>query len=65
MGLEAKIRNMTLHATGTVKQKVGRATKNKRLESEGRLDQTRSKVKKAGWRLRDMISKVVRRLRRR
>ncbi|RIV37060.1 CsbD family protein [Micromonospora radicis] len=53
MGVEDKFNNSTENTTGKVKEGVGRATDNERLEAEGRADQTRANFKQAGEKIKD------------
>ncbi|MEV6694437.1 CsbD family protein [Micromonospora sp. NPDC051196] len=53
MGVEDKFNNSTENTTGKVKEGVGRATDNERLEAEGRADQTRANIKQAGEKIKD------------
>ncbi|SCL25213.1 Uncharacterized conserved protein YjbJ, UPF0337 family [Micromonospora nigra] len=53
MGIDDKIGNTTEDTTGKVKEGVGRATDNERLEAEGRNDQTGAKLKQAGEKIKD------------
>ncbi|PZG22036.1 CsbD family protein [Micromonospora craterilacus] len=53
MGVEDKLNNTAENTSGKVKEGVGRATDNERLEAEGRADQTRANVKQAGEKIKD------------
>ncbi|AXO32897.1 CsbD family protein [Micromonospora chalcea] len=53
MGLDDKIDNTSQDAAGKVKEGVGRATDNERLEAEGRNDQAGAKLKQAGEKIKD------------
>ncbi|WP_341718715.1 CsbD family protein [Micromonospora sp. FIMYZ51] len=53
MGVEDKFNNTTENTAGKVKEGVGRATDNERLEAEGRADQSRSSLKQAGEKIKD------------
>lgn len=53
MGVEDKFNNSTENTAGKVKEGVGRATDNERLETEGRADQTRANIKQAGEKIKD------------
>lgn len=47
------IRNAAEKATGKVKEGVGKATDNERLEAEGKGDQVKADVKQAGENVKD------------
>ncbi|MBW4704505.1 MULTISPECIES: CsbD family protein [unclassified Micromonospora] len=53
MGFDDKIENTTENAAGKVKEGVGRATDNERLEAEGRSDQAKSSLKQAAEKVKD------------
>ncbi|MEV4479575.1 CsbD family protein [Micromonospora coxensis] len=53
MGYDEKIGNATENAAGKVKEGVGRATDNERLEAEGRNDQADANLKQAGEKIKD------------
>jgi uncharacterized protein YjbJ (UPF0337 family) len=53
MGAEDKIDNKSEELTGKVKEGVGRATDDERLEAEGKADQSSSKLKQAGENIKD------------
>jgi uncharacterized protein YjbJ (UPF0337 family) len=53
MGLEDKARNQAEDVGGKVKEGVGRATDDERLEAEGRTDQTKADLKQAGEKVKD------------
>ncbi|MBX7269375.1 CsbD family protein [Micromonospora sp. Llam7] len=53
MGVEDKFNNTTENTTGKVKEGVGRATDDERLEAEGRGDQMRANLKQAGEKIKD------------
>ncbi|MCZ7426031.1 CsbD family protein [Micromonospora sp. WMMA1949] len=53
MGLDDKIDNTSQDATGKVKEGIGRATDNERLEAEGRNDQAGAKLKQAVEKVKD------------
>ncbi|MFI9643257.1 CsbD family protein [Micromonospora sp. NPDC051925] len=53
MGFDDKIGNTTENAAGKVKEGVGRATDNERLEAEGRNDQAKSSLKQAAEKVKD------------
>jgi uncharacterized protein YjbJ (UPF0337 family) len=48
MGLDDKIQNEATETKGKVKETAGSATGNESLESEGKADQGKAKVKEAG-----------------
>ena len=45
MGLDDKVRNETEEAAGKVKEGVGKATDDERLEAEGKGDQVKANLK--------------------
>jgi uncharacterized protein YjbJ (UPF0337 family) len=53
MGFDDKVENTGQNASGKIKEGVGRATDNERLEAEGRTDQTGAKLKQAGEKIKD------------
>lgn len=53
MGLDDKIKNAAQEATGKVKEGVGDATDNERLQAEGQADQTKANLKQAGENVKD------------
>ena len=53
MGYDDKIGNATENTAGKVKEGVGRATDNERLEAEGRNDQASANLKQAGEKIKD------------
>ena len=53
MGIDDKIDNASENTAGKVKEGVGRATDNERLEAEGRNDQASANVKQAGEKIKD------------
>ena len=53
MGLDDKIDNASQDTAGKVKEGVGRATDNERLEAEGRNDQAGAKLKQAVEKVKD------------
>ena len=53
MGLDDKIQNAAEKAGGKVKEGVGDATDNERLEAEGQADQTKANLKQAGENVKD------------
>ena len=53
MGTDDKIENATEGAQGKIKETVGKATDDEKLEAEGKGDQISSDVKKAGENVKD------------
>ncbi|GAA5142531.1 CsbD family protein [Nocardioides marinquilinus] len=53
MSLSDKAKNAAQDAVGKVKEAVGDATNNEKLEAEGKSDQTKAKTKKAGENVKD------------
>ncbi|RQX17816.1 CsbD family protein [Micromonospora ureilytica] len=53
MGFDDKINNATEDAAGKLKEGAGRATDNEQLEAEGRAEQSTSKLKQAGEKIKD------------
>ncbi|MEV6302187.1 CsbD family protein [Actinoplanes sp. NPDC051861] len=53
MSFDDKVDNKAEEVGGKVKEGVGRATDDERLEAEGRADQTSSKLKQAGEKIKD------------
>ena len=53
MATDDKIENKSEELTGKVKEGVGKATDDERLEAEGKADQTSSKLKQAGENIKD------------
>ncbi len=53
MGLGDKISNAAEDAKGKIKEATGKATDDEKLEAEGKGDQTKSDVKKAGENIKD------------
>ena len=53
MGFDDKIGNTTENTAGKIKEGVGRATDNERLEAEGRNDQAGAKLKQAVEKVKD------------
>jgi len=50
-----KARNKFQKVSGIAKAAVGRATRNRRLEREGRIDQRSADVKDAGEKIKDVF----------
>ncbi|MBB1514823.1 CsbD family protein [Tessaracoccus sp. MC1679] len=55
MGVDDKISNAAQEAAGKVKEGVGKATDNERLEAEGHADQASADVKQAGEKIKDVF----------
>ena len=55
MGLDDKIKNAAQDATGKAKEKIGNATDNYKLASEGIADQADAKVKKGVENVKDEV----------
>lgn len=53
MGLDDKIKNAAQETGGKVKETVGDATDNERLEREGQKDQAEANLKQAGENVKD------------
>jgi uncharacterized protein YjbJ (UPF0337 family) len=53
MGTDDKIDNTAEKAAGKVKEGVGKATDDERLEGEGKADQAVADVKQAGEKVKD------------
>jgi len=53
MGLADKAKNAAQDAAGKVKEAVGDATNNEKLEAEGKKDQAAAETKKAGEGVKD------------
>ena len=56
MGIGDDIKHTAEKATGKVKEEVGDATDNERLEREGQADQASAKVKKVGDDVKDVFN---------
>jgi uncharacterized protein YjbJ (UPF0337 family) len=52
-----KVKNATEKATGKLKEVVGKASGDDRLQSEGKLDQRKAKLKQAGEKVKDALKK--------
>ncbi|KAA0975745.1 CsbD family protein [Paeniglutamicibacter gangotriensis] len=59
MGLDDKIGNKAQEATGKVKEGVGDATDNEKLQAEGAGDQAGAKAKQAGEHLKDAAKDIT------
>jgi uncharacterized protein YjbJ (UPF0337 family) len=53
MGIIDKVKNAAEDAAGKTKEALGKVTGNKDTEGEGKKDQTKSSVKKAGENVKD------------
>jgi uncharacterized protein YjbJ (UPF0337 family) len=53
MGMDDKARNTAQDVGGKVKEGVGKATDNERLEAEGNADQAGASIKQAGENVKD------------
>lgn len=53
MGTDDKIRNAAEEAQGKIKEGAGKATDDEKLESEGKMDQTKANLKQAGEKVKD------------
>jgi uncharacterized protein YjbJ (UPF0337 family) len=53
MAFDDKVDNKAEEVGGKVKEGVGKATDDERLEAEGKADQTGSKLKQAGENVKD------------
>jgi uncharacterized protein YjbJ (UPF0337 family) len=53
MGLDDKVDNQAENLGGKVKEGVGKATDDERLEAEGKGDQFKSNLKQAGEKVKD------------
>ena len=53
MAFDDKVDNKSEELGGKVKEGVGRATDDERLEAEGKADQTGSNLKQAGEKIKD------------
>jgi uncharacterized protein YjbJ (UPF0337 family) len=53
MGLEDKVNNQAENAKGKVKEGVGKATDDERMEAEGKGEQFKSDMKQAGEKVKD------------
>jgi uncharacterized protein YjbJ (UPF0337 family) len=60
-----KARNKVQKVSGIAKEVVGRVTRNRRLEREGRIDQRSADVKDAGEKIKDVFRPKGARARRR
>ncbi|WP_100811597.1 CsbD family protein [Microbacterium sp. BR1] len=56
MGIGDKIKHGAEDLTGKAKEAAGKATDNEKLEAEGKADQTKADVKKAGDNVKDAFN---------
>ena len=56
MGLDDKIKNTAQDLTGKAKEAAGKLTDNEKLEAEGKVDQAKAAVKKAGEDIKDTLN---------
>jgi len=59
MGLSDKISNAAGEVKGKIKEVVGKATRNRNLEAEGKADQAKAKLKKAAEKVKDKIKDIL------
>ena len=57
MAFDDKVDNKSEEIGGKVKEGVGRATDDEKLEAEGKSDQTSSNLKQAGEKIKDAFKK--------
>jgi uncharacterized protein YjbJ (UPF0337 family) len=57
MGASDKMENAAEKAKGKMKEALGDATDNERLEAEGKMDQTKGSLKQAGENVKDAFTK--------
>lgn len=57
MGLDDKIKNTAQDLTGKAKEAAGKLTDNEKLEAEGKADQAKANLKKAGENVKDAFDK--------
>jgi uncharacterized protein YjbJ (UPF0337 family) len=57
MGIVDKAKNAVEDVVGEVKEQVGKLTGDKETEAEGKKDQAKSSVKKAGEDIKDVFKK--------
>ena len=60
MGLGDKMQNAADKAGGKIKEGAGKATGNERLEAEGKADQAKGDMKRAGENIKDAGKDVTR-----
>jgi uncharacterized protein YjbJ (UPF0337 family) len=57
MGWLDKLKNKRDETKGAAKEQAGKATGNKKMEREGKMDQTKSNLKQAGEKAKDAFEK--------
>jgi uncharacterized protein YjbJ (UPF0337 family) len=57
MGMDDKISNAAEDVAGKVKEGVGKATDNERLEAEGEQDQAKADLRQAGEKVKDAFKR--------
>ena len=57
MGIDDKLKHTAEDVTGKVKEATGKATDDEDLEAEGRTDQAKASLKKAGENVKDVFKK--------
>jgi len=57
MGWLDKLKNKRDETKGAAKEQAGKATGNKKMEREGKMDQTKSNLKQAGEKTKDAFDK--------
>jgi uncharacterized protein YjbJ (UPF0337 family) len=57
MGNDDKLRNKGENVKGKAKESWGRATNDKELEAEGKVDQSKSDLRQAGEKVKDAFRK--------
>ncbi|MGO9153584.1 CsbD family protein [Mycobacterium sp.] len=55
MGITDKVKNAAQDVAGKAKEQAGKVTGDKHTEGEGKKDQTKSSVKKAGENVKDVF----------
>lgn len=58
MATEDKARNKGEETKGKLKEKAGEVTGDREMEQQGRRDQSKSKMKQAGEKVKDAIKKA-------
>lgn len=56
MGLADKAKDKAQSMTGTAEKKIGKATGDRSLEAEGRMDETSGDLKQAGEKVKDAFT---------
>ncbi|MFK4761472.1 CsbD family protein [Microbacterium sp. ZW T5_45] len=56
MGLDDKIKNAAQDIAGKAKEAVGKVTDDEKLEAEGKADQAKADIKKAGENVKDAFT---------